>query len=336
MTSNDKISWTSWQQVSSGSLIGGSPSRYLEYKFELKSTNNSITPRIQRVIANYTAVVTNASGDYKYNFTNPTSYGIYPVVVNTTYRSIFTQASEYLLVQIGVNPTVSLVSPSTGLWFSQGNLTLVYNASDINNNIVNATLVINGRYNMTNSSFVNNSIYSNFSINFTSGQYNWTVNITDSTNLRGTAGQRTFYIDLIDPNVSLVAPVNNSSYALSQVDLVFNVTDNMDTSLTCDVVLDGSVIHNDISASSGANTSRSSGSLSSGLHYWNVTCWDNVNRQHTSPTWIINISDTPPSLNLGWPYVNYVDTDGNISFIFNATDNSGFKNCSLIINGIFN
>ena len=65
--------------------------------------------------------------------------------------------------------------------------------------------------------------------------------------------------------------------------------------------------------------------LGSGIHYWNVTCTDNAMRNFTSPTFNFNISDTPPNVTLISPNPNYLDNDGNISFTYNVSDNTGFN-----------
>ena len=51
-TSNDKSTWTSWQQITNGnSFTGlGNASRYLEYKVELTSTNSQITPTFEEIV----------------------------------------------------------------------------------------------------------------------------------------------------------------------------------------------------------------------------------------------------------------------------------------------
>jgi len=331
--SNDKSTWTGWQQINNGGLINDSnfSYRYLQYRVEMKTTNSSLKPYLENIVANYTAVVTNASGDYAYNFSSPSVFGNYPVKVNTTYNTIYAEASATLSVQLGVSPIVTLISPGTGLWFNYSNLTLIYNVTDINDDMVNSTLFINGLVNKTNSTGILNGQYNNFTINFTNGNYNWTVHVRDSYNNLGNDTPRSFYIDLENPNVSLLDPPHNSVQTLNLLNLSFNVTDNLDGVLDCVVVLDGGVLDS-VTANNSKIKNVSSGILGAGPHYWNVTCTDESNRTHLSDTWTFNVSDIPPNVTLEWPYNNYMDTDGSIGFIFNATDDSGFRNCTLLIN----
>jgi hypothetical protein len=337
-TSNDKASWTNWQEVSKGGNINDSndASRYLEYRVELNSFNQTYKPYLKNITFNYAAILTNSSGWYNTFFNSPTSFGDYSVCVNTSLRTMNTGTCGNLQVLSSIAPNVFLISPTDNQWFNYGNLTLIYNASDRGNDIANASLFINEVYNQSNSTNITNNQYNNFSINLTQGQYTWTVNVTDSLNNSNTAIERTFYIDLENPNVSLIYPGNQSSLAVSQLNLSFNATDNMDTNLTCSVVLDGSTIRSGIGAASGNLTNISSGTLGSGTHYWNVTCTDNAIRNFTSSTFNFNISDTPPNVTLISPNPNYLGGNGNISFIYNASDNTGLINCSLYLDGVFN
>ena len=336
-TSNDKSSWTDWQKISNSESINdpNTASRYLEYRVELSTTNNSFTPIVSEVVVNYTAIVTNSSGYYRYNFTNPSSYGTYEIKVETGLRTIIINNSETLFVETGVGPNVYLISPEDELWFPYGNLTLVYNVTDINDDIANSTLIINGQLNETNSSAIINGHYNNFTINFTSGQYNWTVNVTDSTGLVGTDNQRIFYIDLENPNITLIFPENGSSYSDNVLNFSFNATDNLAPVLTCDVYLGEDAVHEDVSANNGEIINLSTGTLTSGDYTWYVVCVDEVERSFMSDIWEFSINDTAPEVELIWPEQDYIDDDGNISFVFNATDNTGFINCSLLINDSF-
>ncbi|RLG28839.1 hypothetical protein DRN98_09075, partial [Methanosarcinales archaeon] len=81
--------------------------------------------------------------------------------------------------------------------------------------------------------------------------------------------------------------------------------------------------------------------LNDGLHYWNITCWDNATTQNkgTSETWNFTIaSDTsPPIVHLISPTDEYQDVDGNVTFYFNVSENiTSIANCSLIFNGSIN
>jgi len=337
-TSNDKLTWTSWKEISNGGSINDSNiySRYLQYKVELTSTTPSLSPVLKDLTFNYTSLTTDSNGNYKYNFTPPSEFGNYNITVNTSFKEIIIENQTQFYVQTGIPPSVFLISPSNNQWFSQGELNLTYNVSDLNNDLTLSELIINGAINITNSTPLINNAYNNFTINFTSGEYNWTVNITDKSGYRNTTSQRRFYIDLLNPNISLIYPGEGDSFEVNELNLSFNATDNMDANLSCRIMLDGELSPSLVWATSYAITNISSGILTGGIHYWNVTCTDNALRNFTSPTFSFNISDTPPNITLVSPAPNYLDNDGILSFIYNVTDNSGLLNCSLYINEVFN
>ncbi|UCD07296.1 MAG: LamG domain-containing protein [Candidatus Aenigmatarchaeota archaeon] len=74
---------------SSGEALSTPDNRYFQYKAFLESPNGNSTPYLEKVYVNYTAVVTDSSGDYNYSFTAPSSAGTYPVKINVTYAGIY-------------------------------------------------------------------------------------------------------------------------------------------------------------------------------------------------------------------------------------------------------
>jgi hypothetical protein len=245
-----------------------------------------------------------------------------------------TGACSSLTVVASESPIVQLISPGDEGWLTEANVSLIYNITDQNGDVSNTTLYINNITNQTNSTAISLGLYNNFSLNLSDGQYNWTVRGTDQQNNMHTPSERTFYVDTQDPNITLIYPYNESSISASEVNLSFNVTDNLDSVLSCDVVLDGNTIHSGANANNAEITNLSSGTLSNGIHYWNVTCTDESTRQFTSDTWNFTISDTPPTLSLVLPLNEDVDDDGNISFVFFPEDDFGFLNCSLILDDV--
>ena len=55
-TSNDKLTWTNWKEMSNGGTINDSNiySRYLEYRIEFTSTTPSLSPVLKDLTVNYT------------------------------------------------------------------------------------------------------------------------------------------------------------------------------------------------------------------------------------------------------------------------------------------
>ncbi len=234
-------------------------------------------------------------------------------------------------------PVIYLTSPSNATWFNTPNITINYNTTDVNSNIANSTLILNGLRNQTNQSAVNNAGNSSFNLtNLASGTYTWTVNVTDATNLEGTnTSFRTFFIDTQKPSINLSAPQANSSFQVSYVEFNFTAFDNMDTTLSCNLTIDSVVQLSGISSPNGTLINTTISSLSTGTHFWNVTCIDEALNTNTSLTRNFTILDLPPLVSLITSNLSY-STTGNITLIYNATDNNGFSSAQLVLNSNLN
>ncbi len=230
---------------------------------------------------------------------------------------------------IDVQPTVTLEYPSPESYVNSSTVTFQYNASD-NNDLQNCTLFLDGQENETNSTIANNQI-NNFTINgLSQGLHNWTVRCIDTGNLTDTAAWQNFTVDLTDPYVLLYNPA--PAQALSDGDVTFNYTavDNYADPMSCELFLDGSSESND-SANNNSPTYVNINNIQDGFHQWNVTCQDDSGRKNTSATQNFTINQSP-SINLGTPGQGNV-TNKNITFTYTPSDNDGFTNCTLYIDG---
>jgi hypothetical protein len=281
-----------------------------------------------------TAVATNFSiqgnADSDYNYLRCIAVSTYDARNGTTQRRITVGQSD-------VAPVVQLTNPANATWYATPNVTVFYNVTDVNSNVVNATLILNGAYNATNASAITLGAINNFSIvNLLSGMYVWNVNATDQTNLVGTNhSTRTFYVDAILPLVNLSTPANATAFQVNSVEFNFSTTDNLDTSLICNLTVDTTVEHANIASTNGTLISRTVSNLAVGVHYWNVTCVDEAGNVNTSITRTFTIADTPPVVDLITANATYT-TNGNITLTYNSTDNNGFLYTQLILNGLVN
>ena len=189
-------------------------------------------------------------------------------------------------------PTVSLelFDPT---WFNISNPVLYYNATD-NNDLINCSLYINGIYNQSNSTVILNSQINNFTLSsWDDGQYNWTVNCTDTGGLSTKPANKTFYIDTTLPILNLSKPDNASQFLISDINFNFTIIDNLDSVLVCNLTINGIVKDLNFNANNGTLTNRLISSLTDGVKYWNVTCIDQANNINNSATRIINVSKSP-------------------------------------------
>ena len=231
-------------------------------------------------------------------------------------------------------PTVSLTNPASNTFQNNSQIVLYYNVSDANNNLANSTLILNGQRNMTNQSALLNGQINNFTITLSDGVYNWSINASDLTNLEGNSSIRNFTIDTSAPNITLYNPLQNESVEQNNVLFNFSVSDNLDTLLVCDLVVDSIVRQNDFNVTNGSFVNYTE-TLSTGLHWWNVTCLDNANSLGISGTRNFTVTEAPPSVELITSNNTY-STSSNLTLIYNATDNNGFSESKLIINGQVN
>ena len=283
---------------------------------------------------------TSVNGIYSFIFdTSSKEIGNYTVVTlaETTGYKNGTSQTAFEIVSVPPNqpPVVSLVSPPSGTANNSSTIVLYYNVSDSNNNIANATLILNGQRNITNQSAVINEATNNFTITLPDGVYNWTVNVTDTTNLEGTdTNVRNFTIDTQAPAITLYNPLANESFDKSRVDFNFTVIDNLDSVMICDLIVDSTVEENDFSVQNGsfANFTKYYGA---GTHFWNVTCWDDAGNLGVSETRNFTVTDEPPTVELITPNNTFTNTT-SIILEYNATDNNDIVEARLILNGQVN
>jgi len=71
------------------------------------------------------------------------------------------------------------------------------------------------------------------------GQYNWSVNCTDTAGNSNLSEVNTLYIDFASPTVNLWLPLNNSLEQSTNVTFKFNASDNISIVSNCSIIVDG-------------------------------------------------------------------------------------------------
>jgi subtilisin family serine protease len=151
------------------------------------------------------------------------------------------------------------------------------------------------------------------------------------------ASSSAFALNVTDvrvPAVSLNYPVGYFNTSSSRVEFNFMVIDNFDTSLLCNLTLDG-VYSNSTSAALNGSFSVLSGLVVvDGFHIWNVTCSDDLNNRNTSVSRTFYRDSVSPVVSLLSPSDAVVLVSNSTSFSFNFTDSySSTASCSLFISG---
>ncbi len=107
------------------------------------------------------------------------------------------------------------------------------------------------------------------------------------------------YFNILDhdaPTVTLDAPSDDHNSSSDSMTFNWTAYDETDTTLTCNITMNGIVRANNIQALNSTMTSANIGGLTSGVYYWNITCWDDNNNRNTSETrnMTLNITLPPP------------------------------------------
>jgi len=248
------------------------------------------------VCANDTLGNGNCSGE-RYDYINltgipPTSPDVYSPT-NTTYSG-----------NISINYTAS-ISPNG------------YNISHYNITLLNS----DGTFNKTIQS--NNSLNLSYLWDSTSsadGVYIIKVEGCDVLGQCSYGLSENFTVDNTKPSITLNYPPQG--YLTNQTSINFNWTayDNIDTSPTCNLTIDSSVNASNIPSPNGTATNYTVSGFSDGIHYWNVTCWDDAYNTNTSETRNFTVDTTAPTLSIQSP----MNTTYNVSTInLNYTTSNG-------------
>jgi len=247
-----------------------------------------------------------------------------------------TNTSQTRIFNALIAPTVALFSPDTNTWNSSSAVTFFYNVSDLSG-ISNCSLIFDTKLNVTNSTIINVNQRNNLSLSgIIDGLHNWTVNCTDSTGVVGNASLRNIYVDTTRPNISLNAPtpgqvINTTSYTFN-----FTAYDNLDSILDCNLTLDGRN-NNTVLITADNSIPETFGvvGLNDGTHFWNVSCADEARNSNTSSTNNFTIG-VIPQITIISPESSYWSSTGNVTFIYNVSDNTDVRNCTLVILGSSN
>ena len=120
-----------------------------------------------------------------------------------------------------IDPQVTLNSPSDSAILTNQNIT--FNGSVFSaNTILNVSLILDGIYNETNTSGVNNTDYL-FTKIVSDGSHNWTYKACNNSQCK-TATLRTFSLDSILPQINISAPTGVSNYFIIGQNETLNVT----------------------------------------------------------------------------------------------------------------
>jgi subtilisin family serine protease len=130
---------------------------------------------------------------FNYSFANETSYYWNCRAYNNNSNQVF--GNNFTITYDITKPNITLLSPSDSSSYSSNSQSIIfsYNVSD-NFNIGNCSLIINDKINLTNSSITNLSESQSITQTFAPGNYNWSINCSDSAGNTENSSKRIFTI----------------------------------------------------------------------------------------------------------------------------------------------
>ena len=264
---------------------------------------------------------------------------IHQVVVQATDSLNRSKNSTALTLIIDTHAPNGTFLTTNGTYYNTSTPVVALIITDNLDPMLNYTLFVNGVANMSGN--VSNSTAFNVTLaDFVNASYTLVIQSFDDAGNYANSTPLIIYVDTVPPVVTLNAPNNSANFSVRNVTLNYTVTDNLDPLLGCNLTLDGVVVQQ-ANVSNGSSQTYNATGLGEGIHTWNVTCWDGnnnvnqINNVNTSATRNFGVY-IAPVITLLSPANNTFSNNATQLFLFNASDETGLSNCSLLLNGALN
>lgn len=228
-----------------------------------------------------------------------------------------------------IGPVITLLSPANNSIVANGTLINV-SISDSPAGVLNAGQSLNEG--------VNSTLAAPSSINISTsgwpeGVSSLVISSNDTLNNPSAAGF-TFTVDVQAPSIQLLAPANT---AYGNGTFFFNSSDDWGSSLSCSLLLNGSVENSGTAAAGQQSVLSVSSSLSEGDHLWQIRCTDSVGNVNISASRIVRRDTVAPGIQLisplnsqGYNLSNH-NSNGSSDFLYLLTENNP-ETCQLLVN----
>ena len=246
--------------------------------------------------------------------------GAHAVIVQASDEVGNTANSTTLTFYVDFSPPIPNITTANGSWFNTGAPQISFNITDNLDSVLNYSFFVDGAINV-NGSVVNASAGTATLSGLTEGDRTIILQAFDDAGNYANSTPITIRIDLTAPNVTLLSPANDTNLTVASATLNFTASDNFASTLACSVRLDGTIVQSD-NLSNGSSASYTASGLTSGYHYWNVTCADSALNYGLSETWRFYIQ-----------VPDFVITTGNITF----NNTAPIENETILVNAtVFN
>ena len=250
---------------------------------------------------------------------------------NDTVGNLESTKSETIRIDTTA-PTVTLVSPPDNNWTLDDPINFIFYYTN-KEATANCKLYIDGILADTNATTQNNTNTTLQGSGVTEDNHTWQINCTDAVGNEGASAIRNIYVDRTKPSITLNSPATGNYTSNNQPTFNFTATDNMDTIMDCELFIDNIGYGTTTANNNTPTTITANDTLTDGIHYWNITCLDEL-QSNTSETRNITVDTQFPTVYAMSPLDNNWTNDSTINFIFNVTDNSATLFCRLYINDV--
>jgi hypothetical protein len=241
-------------------------------------------------------------------------------VAESDYSSANGSITTYVTVRDTTHPTLYLNSPENKSFDADGAMTFSYTPSD-NYNISNCTLIINDKANITNHTITRDTT-NYFNVNFGYGEYNWSVNCTDSFGNTNSSKTWTVTVDNVYPTIGFDSgtPPNDTAYNRDYVFVNITAYDQYEENVT--FYLFNSTGHNINTTTLQALTREFNfTNLNTNMrYYYNVSIMDKALNENSTSTWTIVLDSTDPTVSLDAPPNMSWSNSQEVGFTYTPSD----------------
>ena len=272
------------------SIYDGSLKNFTYYLYDSSNTlirNNTYQSNDYPHMVNWTGL---SGGEYYYNVTACDHCGR------------CTQSSTRHITLDPHPPNASIVAPPNGSVLTDKHPTLTLNLTDdVDTNIdytiyvfdTNGNLLTTEVGNAPNGTLKNHTLSYSFDLNGTPTIYSFIVEARDDAG--GRANSTQLYVYLVEPNLTLVSPPNNSKVGNSSINFTFRVVDAHYDTLNCSLYIDGVMNQTNASVQNNTLTAFAVDNMTEGNHNWTISC-RNGGDTELNKTYYFVVDKTPPSI----------------------------------------
>ncbi len=228
--------------------------------------------------------------------------------------NINTSETRYFTIDLNA-PAINLESPSNNTLEENSNtITFEYNVTDSATEIINCSLIINNEVSEEPATNIQQGTTQSFVRILLNGQYNWSVNCTDT--VKRTGESKTYNLtvnigeDITAPLIDLIYP-GAGDYLDNKTVMFLYKPQDISGFLNCSLYLNNQFNQTNLTLILNNENNNFTANISEGMHYWNITCVDNS-----------------PNKNIGWSeYRNFtIDITKPTAFSLVSPTNNTISN----------